>query len=278
MAVSGGNGAGGGFGDLVLRATTAIVLAAVSLTAALAGGSWFALLIAVFAAVMAFEWRMISLQGDDRAVAGFQILAVVGATVMAYFGDLNIALSFLLMFAGAGAAADALLGRRAGWGLVGALYVGLGAICFVGLRGVSPEGLFVIFWVALVVIATDVGAYFSGRIIGGPKLWRRVSPNKTWAGLLGGMLLAALISLVFSALVLGYIELFLAVLAAIVAVIAQIGDLSESAYKRHFGVKDSGSILPGHGGLLDRLDGMLAATIFVALISLIRGGAPIYQW
>lgn len=278
MAVSGGNGASGGFADLALRVITAIALAAVSMAAVLVGGPWFTLLIAVFAALMAFEWRMISLQHDERAVAGFQILAVVGATVMTHFGDLNAALSFLLAIAGAGAAADALLGRRAGWGLVGALYVGFCAICFIGLRGNSPEGLLVIFWVVLVVIATDVGAYFCGRIIGGPKLWQRVSPNKTWAGLIGGMLLAALVSLVFSVLALGFIELFLAVLAAIVAVVAQIGDLSESAYKRHFGVKDSGSILPGHGGVLDRLDGMLSATIFVAMISLIRGGVPIYQW
>lgn len=278
MAVAGGSGAGGGFADLAVRLTTAIALAAVSVAAALAGGPWFTLLIMVLAALMAFEWRMISLKHEERAVAGFQILAVVGATVMAYFGDLNSATAFLLAIAGAGAAADALLGRRAGWGLVGALYVGFGAICFVGLRGVSAEGLLVILWVALVVIATDVGAYFSGRIIGGPKLWRRVSPNKTWAGLIGGMLLAAIASLVFSALALGFVELFLGVLAAAVAVVAQIGDLSESAYKRHFGVKDSGSILPGHGGVLDRLDGLLAATIFVAMISLIRGGAPIYLW
>lgn len=278
MAVAGGSGTGGGFADLALRIVTAVALAAVSMMAVLAGGPWFTLLITVFAALMAFEWRMISLQHDERAVAGFQILAVVGATVMAYFGDLNMALSFLLAVAGAGAAVDALLGRRAGWGLVGALYVGFCAICTIGLRGASAEGLLVIFWIALVVIATDVGAYFCGRMIGGPKLWRRVSPNKTWAGLIGGMALAAIVSFVFSALVLGYIELFLGVLAAIVAVVAQIGDLGESAYKRHFSVKDSGSILPGHGGVLDRLDGMLAATIFVAMVSLIRGGVPIYQW
>lgn len=278
MAISGGSGTSGGFADLALRFTTAIALAAVSVAAALAGGSWFALLIAILAALMAFEWRMISLQHDERAVAGFQVLAVVGSTVMAYFGDLNMALSFLFATAGAGAAADAFLGRRAGWGLFGALYVGFGAICFVGLRGTSSEGLLVIFWVALVVIATDVGAYFCGRLIGGPKLWRRVSPNKTWAGLLGGMMLAAIISMTFSALILGYVELFLGVLAAAIAVVAQIGDLGESAYKRHFGVKDSGSVLPGHGGVLDRLDGMLAATIFVAMISLVRGGVPIYLW
>ena len=278
MTAEGGKSAGGGFADLALRTVTALIFGAVAVSAMLAGGHWFALLIAVLGAVMVFEWRMISLQQSERAVAGFQILAVVGATVMAHFGDLNAAMSFLLAVAGAGAAADAILRRKMVWGLVGAVYIGIGAICFIGLRGASPEGLLAIFWVALVVIATDVGAYFCGRIIGGPKLWRRVSPNKTWAGLVGGMVFAALASTIFSMLTLGYIELFLALLGAVVAIVAQIGDLGESAYKRHFGVKDSGALLPGHGGVLDRLDGMLAATIFVAIISLSRGGAPIYQW
>ena len=274
----GGKSAGGGFADLALRTVTALIFGAVSMVAILAGGHWFALLIAVLGAIMAYEWRMIALALRDRAVAGFQILAVVGATVMAHFGDVISALAFLISVAGAGAAADAFLKRPPGWGLIGALYIGFGAICFIFLRGASPEGLLAIIWIALIVIATDVGAYFSGRIIGGPKLWPRISPNKTWAGLIGAMVFAAILSGVFSAWILGYIELVLVLLAAITAAVAQIGDLSESAYKRLFGVKDSGRILPGHGGVLDRLDGMLAATIFVAVISFMRGGAPIYQW
>lgn len=278
MGPSGADGAGGGFADLALRAITGAAFGVVAMAALLAGGPWFTLLIAVLAALMAFEWRKISLEDHEHAVAGFQVLSVVGATVMAHFGDLNAALSFLLAIAGAGAMADALLRRTAGWGLVGSLYIGFAAICLVGLRGETTEGKYVIYWVAMVVIATDVGAYFSGRICGGPKLWRRVSPNKTWAGLFGAMALAALCSAVFSGLILGYVELFLSLLAAVTAFVAQTGDLMESAYKRHFGVKDSGRLLPGHGGVLDRLDGMLAATIFVAVITMFRGGAPIYQW
>ncbi len=278
MAASGGSGAGGAFADLALRIVTALAFGAVALAALLAGGAWFTMLIAVLSALMAYEWRKISLKEDERAVAGFQILAVAGAAVMAHFGDLNSATFFLLAVAGAGAMADALLRRTAGWGLVGALYIGFAAICLIGLRGDTVEGRYVIYWVVMAVIATDVGAYFSGRIIGGPKLWRRVSPNKTWAGLVGAMGFSAICSAVFSMLVLGHIELFLSLLAALTAVVAQSGDLIESAYKRHFGVKDAGAILPGHGGVLDRLDGMLSATIFVAIITLLRGGAPIYQW
>lgn len=278
MAALGGNGAGGGFADLALRIVTGLAFGVVAISALLAGGPWFVILIAVLSALMAYEWRKISLKEEEPAVAGFQILAVVGAAVMAHFGDLNMAIAFLLAVAGAGAMADALLKRTAGWGLVGALYVGFAAICLIGLRGDAVEGKYVIYWLAMTVIATDVGAYFSGRIIGGPKLWRRVSPNKTWAGLAGAMVLSAICSAVFSQLALGYVELFLSLLAALTAIVAQSGDLIESAYKRHFGVKDSGAILPGHGGVLDRLDGMLSATLFVAIITLFRDGAPIYLW
>ena len=278
MTASGGTGAGGGFADLALRVATGLAFGLVAITALLAGGAWFTILIAILSALMAFEWRKISLKDEENAIAGFQVLAVVGATVMAHFGDLNSATSFLLAIAGAGAFADALLKRTAGWGLVGSLYIGFAAICLVGLRGETVEGKYVIYWLAMVVIATDVGAYFSGRIIGGPKLWRRISPNKTWAGLAGAMVLAAVCSAIFSVLVLGHVDLFLSLLAALTAVVAQSGDLIESAYKRHFGVKDSGAILPGHGGVLDRLDGMIAATIFISIITIFRGGAPIYLW
>lgn len=278
MAALGGSGAGGGFADLALRIVTGLAFGVVAISALLAGGPWFVILIAVLSALMAYEWRKISMKEEEPAVAGFQILAVVGAAVMAHFGDLNMAIAFLLAVAGAGAMADALLKRTAGWGLVGALYVGFAAICLIGLRGDAVEGKYVIYWLAMTVIATDVGAYFSGRIIGGPKLWRRVSPNKTWAGLAGAMVLSAICSAVFSQLALGYVELFLSLLAALTAIVAQSGDLIESAYKRHFGVKDSGAILPGHGGVLDRLDGMLSATLFVAIITLFRDGAPIYLW
>jgi len=278
VAALGGSGAGGGFADLALRIVTGLAFGVVAISALLAGGPWFVILIAVLSALMAYEWRKISMKEEEPAVAGFQILAVVGAAVMAHFGDLNMAIAFLLAVAGAGAMADALLKRTAGWGLVGALYVGFAAICLIGLRGDAVEGKYVIYWLAMTVIATDVGAYFSGRIIGGPKLWRRVSPNKTWAGLAGAMVLSAICSAVFSQLALGYVELFLSLLAALTAIVAQSGDLIESAYKRHFGVKDSGAILPGHGGVLDRLDGMLSATLFVAIITLFRDGAPIYLW
>jgi phosphatidate cytidylyltransferase len=123
-----------------------------------------------------------------------------------------------------------------------------------------------------VVWASDIGGYFAGRAIGGPKLWPRVSPNKTWAGAGGALVLSALVALVVSRFGWGRL-LPLIVLALAVSMVAQLGDLFESAVKRRFGVKDSSQIIPGHGGLLDRLDGFVAAIVFVALIGFLRAGA-----
>jgi phosphatidate cytidylyltransferase len=127
-----------------------------------------------------------------------------------------------------------------------------------------------VMYVLITVWATDIGAYVTGRVIGGPKLAPSISPNKTWAGLLGGMLCAALCSYVF---IVHLAEagtpsgaLIAAVFALLLALVAQIGDLFESAVKRHTGVKDSGSLIPGHGGILDRIDGLVFAAILAALV------------
>jgi len=129
----------------------------------------------------------------------------------------------------------------------------------------------VVFWLFCVVWATDTGAYFAGRSIGGPKLIPSISPNKTWAGLLGGMVAAAIAGGLVGAINPVLPALALAGLAGIVAVVSQAGDFTESALKRAFGVKDASQIIPGHGGVLDRLDGLLFAAPFVAVCDLIAG-------
>mgnify|MGYP002779968190 CR=1 FL=1 len=140
---------------------------------------------------------------------------------------------------------------RLGFGIV---YVALPAFALLLLRG-QTGGLVLAGWVLGTVWATDIGAYFAGRSIGGPKLAPRVSPNKTWAGLIGGILAALAVGLALWRW--AGLELQLALASPILAVIAQIGDLYESWLKRLRGVKDSGSLLPGHGGVLDRLDGLV---------------------
>lgn len=148
--------------------------------------------------------------------------------------------------------------RHIGWMIFAALYVGLACAAVVFLQGL---GLFVPVLVA--VIATDVGAYFAGRAIGGPKIAPRISPSKTWAGLAGGMLASALVT-----------NMTLGLIAAggAIAVVAQSGDFLESWMKRRAGVKDSSSLIPGHGGLFDRLDGLLAASLFVGAGAYVLNG------
>jgi phosphatidate cytidylyltransferase len=122
-----------------------------------------------------------------------------------------------------------------------------------------------------VVWATDIGGYFAGRSIGGPKLWPRISPNKTWAGAIGGFAASIVVAAGFVAFRLGE-TVPLLVLASVLSIASQLGDLFESAVKRRFGVKDSSRIIPGHGGVLDRLDGFVAAVVLAAIFGLLRGG------
>ncbi len=161
--------------------------------------------------------------------------------------------------------------NRPVWWLVGLLYLVLPCVALVWLRQQPEHGRHIVFWLFCVVWATDTGAYFAGRSIGGPKLIPSISPNKTWAGLLGGMVAAAVVGGLVGAINPVLPAFALAGLAGTVAVVSQAGDFTESAIKRAFGVKDASQIIPGHGGVLDRLDGLLFAAPFVAVCDLIAG-------
>ena len=166
--------------------------------------------------------------------------------------------------------------RRLGWALAGLIYVALPVAALLWLRHEANWGLPTVLWLFATVAAIDTGAYFAGKGIGGPKLAPLISPNKTWAGLGGGALAAGLCGLI-AALILGTDVMTAVIFSMILAPVAQIGDIAESAVKRYFGVKDSGSILPGHGGILDRIDGLVAAAVFVAGVRLLGGGAMPWQ-
>jgi phosphatidate cytidylyltransferase len=157
------------------------------------------------------------------------------------------------------------------WMLPGLIYVIAPCAALIWLRQTPEVGRHVVFWLFCAVWATDTGAYFAGRTIGGPKLIPRISPNKTWAGLLGGMVSAGIAGGLVASLDPAMPALTLAALAALVAVVAQAGDFTESAVKRYFGAKDSSQIIPGHGGVLDRLDGLLFAAPFIAAWDLLSG-------
>jgi phosphatidate cytidylyltransferase len=140
------------------------------------------------------------------------------------------------------------------------------------VRRDPASGFAALMLVLLVVWATDIGGYFAGRTIGGPKLWPQVSPKKTWAGAIGGFVASLAVAAGFAALNFGKMVPML-LLASGLSIAAQLGDLFESAVKRRFGVKDSSHIIPGHGGLMDRLDGFVAAIVLAALLGFLRGGA-----
>jgi phosphatidate cytidylyltransferase len=161
--------------------------------------------------------------------------------------------------------------RRTKWLVAGVVYAGAAAFCPMVLRADPDFGLVAIFFLFAVVWMTDIAAYFVGRIFGGPKLWPAVSPNKTWSGALGGLagaVLAAFVVASFAALS----HRAAIVLAALLSVASQTGDLFESHLKRRFGAKDASHIIPGHGGVMDRLDGFIFAATLATLIGLARGG------
>jgi phosphatidate cytidylyltransferase len=159
----------------------------------------------------------------------------------------------------------AVSGRWRGWLTAGFLYMTLAMGALLVFRDREPEGVLLILWLVLVVVAADVGAYFVGRRVGGRKLWPRVSPGKTWSGAIGGLAFAVVVGLIFSWLVVGWHPLRMGSLSLGIAVCSQCGDLLESAVKRRFGIKDASRLIPGHGGVMDRLDGVMGGVWFFAI-------------
>ena len=161
--------------------------------------------------------------------------------------------------------------RNVFWLLFGTLYIIVPCLALIHLRSNPDLGFETVLWVFVLVWSADTGAYAAGRLIGGPKLAPRISPNKTWSGLMGGICAAGVVGF-FNALVLDHQSMIpLVLISALLGLISQGGDLLESWIKRKFDKKDAGSLIPGHGGLFDRVDGLLAASVGAAFIGLIIG-------
>jgi len=162
--------------------------------------------------------------------------------------------------------------RFAGWMLAGLVYAGILLLGPVALRRDAEFGFAAILFLFAVVWITDIAAYFTGRALGGPKLWPAVSPKKTWSGAIGGMIAAVAAGLLVLWLMGLAVGPMLVLVAAVLSAISQAGDLLESSIKRHFGAKDASHLIPGHGGLMDRLDGSLTAVLAAVMVGLLRGG------
>ena len=261
---------------LATRIISALVMAPAALLAAWWGGYAFAALAAAAAAAMAWEWhRMVA---GRFAVAGWISALAGGAAALGAVDRPGLSLALV---AGAALASTALapLHQERGrlWVGLGSLYTGLPAVALVWLRQGGDLGLPTLLWLLLLVWATDTGAYAAGRGLGGPLLLPRVSPKKTWAGLGGGVVCAGLAGLGVGYWLEGRVMVGVVLASGLLAVVAQAGDLMESWVKRRCGVKDSSNIIPGHGGVLDRLDGLLAVGVAVAWATWIAG-QPVLRW
>nr|WP_246701078.1 phosphatidate cytidylyltransferase [Rhodopseudomonas sp. BR0M22] len=251
---------------MIQRIAAALVLAPGAIAIVWLGGWPWAVLATLVAIGLFVEWL-----GIVGAARDFRVL-VLGCLCLIVCG---LGLAFdkplpALVAAVFGVGGLALLGdqpRR--WTSAGLGYAAAALLASILIRLDPDHGFAALVLILLVVWGADIGGYFAGRTIGGPKLWPRVSPKKTWAGAIGGLSLSLLVGLGFGLAGFGKI-LPLLVLAAILSTASQLGDLLESAVKRRFGVKDSSHIIPGHGGLMDRLDGYVAAVVVAVLIGLTR--------
>ncbi len=267
--------AGSRLGNLEIRILSAAVLGPVVLAAVWMGGAVFTILTAATAVIIVREWARLVCGG--RRVPAAEILSYVFVIASLALYLIAGPLAGIAATMGLGIVLHVLLWARRIASRVhiafGIPYIGLAAIAVVWLRELPEIGMGIVFWLCLAVWSTDVGAYAAGRSIGGPKLAPAISPKKTWAGLIGGMASAALVGAVAAAAFDAAQPGLAAAVGAALALLAQGGDLFESAVKRHFGVKDSGHLIPGHGGMLDRMDGFLAAAPALALFHAGPGGA-----
>ena len=254
--------------NLLMRVIAALVLAPIAISIAYTGGWLWTVLVTVAAIGLYLEWlAIVGAARQMRVVApGVVGLALAGCCLA--FGQVDASLVPLVL----GLAGVALFSpERRGWTTAGFGYAAAAQVASVLVRLDQFWGFVALILILLVVWVTDIGGYFAGRGIGGPKLWPRVSPRKTWAGAVGGFAASLVVAAGFAVFGLARTGPLL-VLGAALSIVSQLGDLFESAVKRRFDVKDSSQIIPGHGGLLDRLDGFVAAVVLAAILGFLRGG------
>lgn len=256
-------------GELGRRIASAVVLAPLAIAAVYFGGTALAVFMIAVAGALGWEWSRLCGFGLPHALGAILmavlVLAVLGVETTGAHGTIAAGLSLLAVAALLFAAIRTGDGARWRWFGLGLGCLGVACVALLWLRA---EGAGYVFWLFCVTWAADIGAYFTGRTLGGPRLAPAISPNKTWSGFAGGMLAAGLCGALFARLLGAEMVVGAGVAAVVTALAAVVGDLAESAMKRRFGVKDSSNLIPGHGGVLDRLDSLLlAAPVTAALLA-----------
>jgi phosphatidate cytidylyltransferase len=243
------------------------------------GGWAFAISVGCVAGLMYWEWQGLCTPREGRGHSASWYAGIAGCSagpIVAAAAGGPAAIMAGLGVTGLTGLLLAIERRPHGLFLLAGLpYILFACSAMVWLREIPNFGLVTVIWLLIVVVVTDTAAYFTGRTLGGPKLAPKISPKKTWSGLFGGMSGAAIASSVVAANVDGANILTLGLIGGAFAVAAQLGDLLVSKAKRAFGVKDSSNLIPGHGGVLDRLDGFLSASLVLAALALLGGGSPL---
>ncbi|HEX4301787.1 MAG TPA: phosphatidate cytidylyltransferase [Rhizomicrobium sp.] len=261
--------------DWVTRPLFGGALAALAVAAIFGGPLYIALFAVIAAGAGAREWhRML---GETVFGPAFYITTIaVGAALAVHVAWPATYAAWFILAAGVAVAAAyaSMHGHHPVWHGAGALYLGVPMLALLVLRG-TPHGAWVIVGMFVAIWATDTGALIVGNLVGGPRLWPAISPSKTWAGTLGGVATAAIAEAVYIAILGGQPD-YAGLLGAAIAVFAVAGDLFESWVKRRFQRKDSGSLIPGHGGVLDRIDSTLSAAPVLAFAIVILGLSPMF--
>ncbi|CUJ96089.1 Phosphatidate cytidylyltransferase [Ruegeria denitrificans] len=251
----------GRWSDLSARVLSAAVLVAIGSVEVWLGGLWFEAFIAIACGLM--TWELVRMIDPDKVGVRVQLGILTGvAVLLSYHVPPLFKLPILVAPALVGAGQ---VGHSKTIYALFALWIAASGLGFISIRETMGFGWMV--WLISVVVVTDVAGYFVGKTIGGPKFWPKVSPKKTWSGTAGGWAAAAIVGAVF-AIYAGFGFMFV-VISVLTSMASQAGDIVESATKRKFGVKDSSNLIPGHGGFLDRFDGMMGAALFVLIAGLI---------
>lgn len=259
----------GKYNDLKVRIASAVVLLGGAFLGIWQGQPSVAAFLSAASILMIREYREMIIGKVGVSDAGFWVMCISAVFAIFLASYHSLILSMIIVCSGV-LLLFVLEKKHFSWMSFGLIYLAIACTMFTSLRNWPNIGMEAVLWIILVVGAADIGGYFAGRAFGGPKLWPAVSPKKTWSGIVGGWVLALLVGFGFSRYGLGAEINNIIIFSLALALASQAGDLLESAAKRHFGIKDSSNLIPGHGGLLDRFDGQLAAFVLFALVTVLE--------